>query len=266
MAVPLRSIAPLLAVLRERPLGVLSDIDGTLSPIVDRPGEATVPEPVREALRGLLAKGVRIGLISGRSLEMARQMVGIDEAAYATEHGLRLWLEGQEEEAPGLAQYEVLARQAEEELRPLCGEAAGVEIENKGPLLAVHYRRAANRTAARAAILEAIGDSEAAASFRTHEGRMVVELRPPLAADKGTALETLAERLGLKGIVCLGDDVTDIDMFEAAARLRESGTAVATVAVRSGEAAQAMTEAADYSVEGVEEVEWLLREMARAIP
>jgi trehalose 6-phosphate phosphatase len=263
MAEPLRSIAPLMRVIRERPLGVMSDIDGTLSPIVERPGEATVPEAVREALRALLAKGVRVGLISGRMLEMARRMVGLDEAAYATEHGLRLWLDGQEEEAPGLAQYEALARKAEEELLELPEEAAGVEIENKGPLLAVHYRRAANRTAARAAILSAIGDSEAAANFRTHEGRMVIELRPPLAVDKGTALETLAERLGLRGIVCLGDDVTDIDMFEAAARL--GGRAVATVAVRSAEA-RAVEEAAEYSVAGVAEVEWLLREIARALP
>jgi trehalose 6-phosphate phosphatase len=94
---------------------------------------------------------------------------------------------------------------------------------------------------------------------------MVVELRPPLAVDKGTALETLAERLGLRGIVCLGDDVTDIDMFEAAKRLGDAGRGVATVAVRSAEA-RAVEEAAEYSLEGVAEVEWLLREIARAIP
>jgi trehalose 6-phosphate phosphatase len=175
-------------------------------------------------------------------------------------------VEGKEEDAPGLAQYEALARKAEEELGPLCEEASGVEIENKGPLLAVHYRRAANRTAARAAILTAIGDSEAAASFRTHEGRMVVELRPPLAVDKGTALETLAERLGLRGIVCLGDDLTDVDMFLAAERLTERGVAVATVAAASAEAAREVAETADYSVEGVEQVEWLLQEIARALP
>lgn len=266
MARPLTSIEPLLPVLRRRPLGLVSDIDGTLSPIVERPEAATVPEPVREALRALVAKGVRVALISGRTLEAARRMVGLEEAAYAVEHGLRLWLEGREEEAPGLAQYEALARQAEGELRPLIEEAAGVQIENKGPLLAVHYRRAANRTAARALILEAIGRSEAAASFHTHEGRMVVELRPSLAVDKGTALETLVERLGLRGIVCLGDDVTDIDMFLAARRLAERGVAAATVAAASAEAAPEVAEAADYTIAGTERVEWLLREIARALP
>ena len=95
---------------------------------------------------------------------------------------------------------------------------------------------------------------------------MVIELRPPLEVDKGTALEALAERLSLSGVVCLGDDITDIDMFEAARRLRGGGLTVATVAVASEEAAPDVAEAADYTVEGVAGVSRLLREMVRALP
>jgi trehalose 6-phosphate phosphatase len=265
MAEPLTSIAPLLAVVRRRPLGVMADIDGTLAPIVPRPEDAAVPEETRALLRGLAGKGVRVALITGRSLEAARSIAGLTEVAYAAGHGLTLWIEGRTEVAPGLEPYPELVRRAEHDLEALVSRVPGVQFENKGPLLAVHYRRAANRTAARAAILSAIGGSRAAGGFRTHEGRMVIELRPPLAVDKGTALETLAERLELRGMVCLGDDVTDIDMFEAAKRLGDGGHAVATVAVRSAEA-RAVEEAAEYSVEGVAEVEWLLREIARAIP
>ena len=95
---------------------------------------------------------------------------------------------------------------------------------------------------------------------------MVIELRPPLDVDKGTALKTLAERLSLRGVVCLGDDITDIDMFAAARRLSAGGMAVATVAVASEEAAPEVAEAADYTVEGVAGVSRLLREMVRALP
>ena len=71
MAQPLTSIEPLLPLLRERPFGVLSDIDGTLAPIVPRPEDARVPAETRALLRGLIEKGVRVALVTGRSLEAA---------------------------------------------------------------------------------------------------------------------------------------------------------------------------------------------------
>jgi len=265
MARPLTSIEPLLPVIRQHPLGLLSDIDGTLSPIVPRPEDATVPEAIRASLRQLATRGVRVALITGRSLEMAQRMVGMDDAAYAADHGLTVWLEGQTEVAPGLAEYAALARQTEDELQALSQTVPGVELENKGALLAVHYRRAEG-SHAREAILQALTRSRAAQRFRLQEGRMVVELRPPLQADKGTALEMLARRLASKGVICLGDDITDIDMFIALRRLRAEGLAGASVAVASREAAPEVEQAADYTVEGQEGVEWLLSEMVRALP
>jgi trehalose 6-phosphate phosphatase len=196
---------------------------------------------------------------------MARRMVGLDDAAYAADHGLTVSLEGSKETAPGLAEYEALARQAEDELRALSQTVAGVELENKGALLAVHYRRAEG-PGAREAILEALGRSQAAQRFRMQEGRMVVELRPPLRADKGTALEMLVGRLGVESVICLGDDTTDVDMFAALRRLRAQGLGGAAVAVASQEAAPEVEQAADYAVQGPEGIEWLLSEMVRALP
>lgn len=265
MAHLLASIEPLLPVIRQRPLGLLSDIDGTLSPIVPRPEDATVPEAIRVPLRQLAAKGVKVALITGRSLEMARRMVGLDDASYAADHGLTLWLEGRREAAPGLAEYDALARQAEDDLRALSQTVPGVQLENKGALLAVHYRRAEG-PGAREAILETLARSQAAQRFRLQEGRMVVELRPPLQADKGTALEMLIARLGLQAVICLGDDITDIDMFASLRSLRAERLAGASVVVASREAAPEVGQAADYAVEGQEGVEWLLSEMVRALP
>ncbi len=265
MARSLTTIEPLLPVIRHRPLGLLSDIDGTLSPIVPRPDDATVPEAIRAPLRQLAAKGVKVALITGRSLEMARRMVGLDDAAYAADHGLTVWLEGQREVTPGLAEYEALARQTEDDLRALPQTVPGAELENKGALLAVHYRRAEGPHA-REAILEALRRSQAARRFRVQEGRMVVELRPPLQADKGTALEMLVSRLGLSAAICLGDDITDIDMFVSLRRLQAQGLAGASVVVASREAAPEVEQAADYTVGGPEGMEWLLSEMVRALP
>jgi trehalose 6-phosphate phosphatase len=262
MAKELTDIEPLLPLLQRRPLGVMSDVDGTLSPLVARPEEARVPESTREVLRELMGKGVRVAAITGRSLAVARAMVGVEGVAYAADHGMTLWIEGRRESAPGLAEYEALARAAEGELAGLSN--VGVQIENKGALLGLHYRNADEPERAREAILARIGRSEAAGRFEVREGRMVVELRPRLVGDKGTALEALAERLGLAAIVCLGDDVTDIDMFRAARGL--AAVEASSVAVASGEASAGVVEAADYALAGEGGVEWLLRELVRALP
>jgi hypothetical protein len=63
----------------------------------------------------------------------------------------------------------------------------------------------------------------------------------------------------------VGDDLTDIDMFRAAAALSEEGVAACNVAVVSTEATPDLLEAADYSVEDVAGVEWLLAELLDAV-
>jgi trehalose 6-phosphate phosphatase len=265
MAHPLTSIEPLLPVIRQRPLGLLSDIDGTLAPIVPRPEDARVPEATRALLRQLTEKGVKVALITGRRLSTARRTAGLDDVVYAAQYGLTVWMDGRREAAPGLADYEALVRQAEDELQPLSQTVPGVQVVNKEALLAIHYRRAKG-PGAREAILEALEHSHAAQRFHVLEGRMVVELRPPIRADKGTALEMLVGRLGVKGVICLGDDTMDIDMFAALRRLRAQGLTSAAIAAASEEAAPEVAQAADYTVEGPEGVEWLLSDIVKALP
>jgi trehalose-phosphatase len=63
---------------------------------------------------------------------------------------------------------------------------------------------------------------------------MSLELRPAGAGDKGTAVDALARRYRLRGLVVIGDDVTDLDMFRAAHRLRDEGGLVAAVLAVGG--------------------------------
>ncbi len=98
-----------------------------------------------------------------------------------------------------------------------------------------------------------------------YEGRKVIELRPPLAVDKGTAVVRLAERLGLGAALALGDDITDVDMFRGVEELKQRGLAGASVAVWSEEANPMLLEVTDYFVKGVGGVVWLLGEMAAAL-
>ncbi|HXG35817.1 MAG TPA: trehalose-phosphatase [Dehalococcoidia bacterium] len=264
MAVPLEGIGPLLPLLQEKPFGLLSDIDGTLSPIAPRPEDAYVPDEVRDLLAELSQLGVALAFITGRPLDEARRRVGLEQAAYAGNHGLELWLQGKRELAPGIARYmgQAQAVQAYLERLPL----PGVRIENKGPIIALHYRLSPDPEASRQAILDAVAATPPASAFRLHEGKMIVELRPLLDVNKGTAARSIIQALNLRSVLCLGDDVTDLDMFAQLRELSQSRAVLgASVAVSSPDMPVAMLDAADYSVPGVPGVQWLLQLLVKAL-
>jgi trehalose-phosphatase len=95
-------------------------------------------------------------------------------------------------------------------------------------------------------------------------GRMSLELRPAGLGDKGSAVEAVARRHGLRGLVVIGDDVTDLDMFRAAHRLgAEDGLATAVIAVGGGgEVPNEVAAAADALVPDPSAVVELLRSLA----
>ena len=263
MAKQLRDIEPLRSLLAHQPLAVFSDIDGTLAPIVLDPQAARVTDRAREALQDLMALGVGVGLITGRDLGMAREMAGLPAAWYAANHGLTLSIGGVDETPEAVRGFLTRAKAVISETADV--ESAGVFVEDKGPIVAFHYRRAASPEEARAAIDAELAASAAAAAFRVHEGRMVVELRPPLDVDKGTALEELSRRMRAGAVIALGDDRTDVDMFRRVKAMREGGTPGASVAVESSEVTDEVLDGADYRVDGVAGVEWLLGEIAKAL-
>jgi len=262
-AVPLTDIDPLRPLLTVEPLGLFSDIDGTLSPIVERPEDARITPRCRELLVDLIRIGVRVALITGRELDVARSMADLDGVAYAASHGLDFWVGGSIEMRVSVSEYPALVDRMLKEIGDLT--ELGITVERKGVGVAFHYRRAPDEAAALAGIERAIGSTESARHFHRIEGRMVIELRPDVEASKGTAARHLAHRLGVKSIVCLGDDLTDVDMFQSVAALQEQGLEARSVAVISQEIHPDVLAAADYMVEGVEGVEWLLAELADAI-
>ena len=126
----------------------------------------------------------------------------------------------------------------------------GVWVEDKGLSATVHYRaHAGSRRGARPGCSRRSTTARPGPSIELREGRMSVELRPVGLGDKGTALRALAERFGLRGLVVLGDDMTDLDMFRAAAELRSGGLDAAILAVGGhGEVPPRVGEAADAVV------------------
>jgi trehalose 6-phosphate phosphatase len=260
----LASLDPLRPLLEHPPLALLCDIDGTLAPIVPNPEDARITRRARAALGELIGTGVKVAFVTGRALEKAREITDVAGAYIAANHGLDILIDGRVERSAEVEPYVDWAREVVREAAEV-QHLPGVIVEEQGPVVAFHYRMAESEEEALTAIRFALGKSEAAQHFRVQEGRKVIELRPPLEIDKGTAVDSLVGRMGALSVLALGDDATDLDMFEAVVRLADSGMPGARIAVWSVEAPAVLMENADWFVRGVEGVEELLEGLVREV-
>lgn len=219
---------------------VLLDVDGVLAPIVRRPEEAVVPEETRAEIRRLTARYALVACISGRQGSDAARLVGVDGVVFAGSHGLEL--------VPEAAAWS-------DRLRAFA-QTVDWPVEDKGLTVSFHYREAADQAAARVR-LEEIAARARAEGLVARFGRKVLELRPPLEADKGTAVERLLGERGLRRALYAGDDTTDLDAFRALEGL-EVGV---RVAVASDEGPRELRETADVVVESPADLLDLLRSL-----
>ena len=217
---------------------ILLDVDGTLSPIVDRPGDARVPEETRRELSRLAGRYALVACVSGRPRREVERMVDVSGVAVVGEHGLEL--------EPAAAEW---VDRIEEFAR-----AVDWPAERKPLSVSFHFRRAGDEAAARA-YLTSVAEAAAAKGLVPRWGRMVLEVRPPVDADKGTAVRALVTKAGVRRALYAGDDRTDVDAFAGLDGL-ELGV---RVAVDSGEAPAELREAADLVVDGPDGVLELLR-------
>lgn len=240
-------------VLTSRPSALVTDIDGTLSRIVARPEDAVVSEGARQSLRQLADQLALVGVITAREETVARRMVGVDSLSYIGNYALA------QDEAqaawPRLDQAKSRVRQAIESLP--C-----VTMEEKGLTFALHYRNC-EEPGVRERLLGLVGPIATEEDAKLLEGKQVVELAPRSLPDKGAAIARLAEDQGLRGLVFVGDDLSDVAVFrEIARRRREEGLPGLSIAVIDGETEPAVREAADVEVSGVGEVEELLASLS----
>jgi trehalose 6-phosphate phosphatase len=188
------------------------DIDGTLAPIVDRPWDARVPDDVQRALATLAARRP-VAVITGRAVNDARPMLGFSPRYLIGNHGA--------EGVPGFerasAAFERVCRGWLDELSAN-GEPwrtlPGVTLEDKTCSLAFHYRRAADRDAARELLTARVQRFVPAPTVL--DDKCVINLVPPGAPDKGDALGALLVHSRCERALYVGDDVSD----EAVFRLR----------------------------------------------
>ena len=197
------------------------DFDGTLAPLQNDPGTVALPEGGDACLRTLSQRlGGALVLISGRSLQDLSARTPID-LWRAGGHGQDVSPPGASPETDTNSAPAALLDQVRRVIQPF----ASVRLEDKGKVLAVHYRPNPDAGPQLAAQLEALAGETTGYQFQ--HGKMVIELKPS-GADKGSALNALMTRAPFSGRipVMVGDDTTDEDAMEAAQALGGIGIKV----------------------------------------
>ena len=225
-----------LRILVEPPALLAFDFDGTLAPIVARPGQAALRKEMVLALKRLAALYPCV-VISGRSRkDLAARLKGIPLKAIIGNHGAEF--------EAGIAPPAQVAGWHRQIRRDLAAHA-GVEIENKQYSISVHIRLARNKRAARKAVW---GVATSLTGARLVRGKQVLNIVPLDAMDKGLALAHVMKRLGARRALFVGDDLTDEDVFRRAETLRVIGVRMG----RSGSSSAA------YYLRGIEALERMM--------
>lgn len=269
------------AVLAARQRGLFSDLDGTLSAITATPAASVVLPEVRELLDEAREAFELVAVVSGRPAIEAARLVQVPGVVYSGNHGLeRVRLEPENSRGRGSVPREVhpdaarYAHAIDETLvtikTTLARRFPGIWIEPKGVTGTVHLRAVAEPEAAEEAVFALARQLGGPRGLRITRGRRVVELRPPVEANKGTAVAGLIREHDLSGAIYIGDDYSDLDAFRALRELSAAaGIRTATVAVLSAEAPAELAEAADIRLAGEAEVpeflRWLLAESAKPL-
>ncbi|MDP6604604.1 MAG: trehalose-phosphatase [Rhodospirillales bacterium] len=235
-------------------LAVFLDYDGTLTPIADRPQNAILSQSMRRRVRDLASR-CAVAVVSGRDVNVVRELVGLEGLVYAGDHGLDIACpDGRSIQRPEAEPYLKSLKAAERGLRADLGQIEGVVFESKSFSVAVHYRLVAPNEvpAVKRAVEAALAEHP---GLRLTPGKKVLEILPAIDWHKGRAVLWLLEALDLESPdvvpVYVGDDTTDEDAFRA---IRGRGIGI----VVGGEADGERATAARYRLGGADEVGRLL--------
>lgn len=202
-------------VLLEGSVFLISDFDGTLTPIVDHPDDAYLSEDMRLLLERLSIL-CPLGIISGRNVDDLESRVEIPDIYYSGNHGYEIV-------GPNIDFVKKEAGKAKEAIAVICdrlesntGEIGGTIVENKGYTASVHYRMVDEQKVSEVKNIVREGVEPFQDLVELSYGKKVLELGPKLDWDKGKAVLLLQEVADIEEnalSVYIGDDVTDEDAF-----------------------------------------------------
>lgn len=204
-------------VLFHDPVFLILDYDGTLTPIVSRPEDAKLSRDMEELLNRLV-RVCPVAIVSGRSLDDLRSRVHVEKVYYSGNHGMRIF-------GPGIEFTQEEAKKSEATINRICNKIKskissidGVLIENKGLTASIHYRLVEEGDIDRLKniVEEEVSSYEKEGLLEVSHGKKVIEIRPGIEWDKGSAVSLLLSAVPFDEDtmpIYLGDDTTDEDAF-----------------------------------------------------
>jgi len=254
------------SVLAQQPLGLVFDIDGTLSPIAPTPQAAYLYPGVADMLEQL-QQHAHVAIMTGRALRDGARIVNVDNVTYIGTHGLE-WSDGlpnthEVQIVPEALRYVEPGKQLLDLVQQHLESLPGVIVQRKTVGGTLHYRGSAHPEQRREQLLALLTEPTRQAGMRLGEGKMVVEVLSPLAINKGQAIRNYVQRFGLHGLVFAGDDRTDLDAILEAERLRTEGCTTCSVVVKHHDTLPELLAHADIIVDGVEGMAQLVQEMVQ---
>jgi trehalose 6-phosphate phosphatase len=238
---------------------VLVDFDGSISAIVDDPAAARVLPAARDALAGLIGVVGTVAVVSGRPVGFLAAAVDLGGLTLVGQYGLERMVDGRAVVDPRAEPYlDAVATAADDAER----ELPDLLVERKaGVAVTVHWRTAPAREDDAIGAVDRIARRHGLAVYAT---KMARELRPPVPADKGTAVEALVD--GMTSACFAGDDRGDLDAFAAIERLSSAGRLAHAVriAVGSVEVPPELLAQADLVVDGPTGLVSVLEQLAVA--
>uniref|UniRef100_A0A7S2D2V7 Trehalose 6-phosphate phosphatase n=1 Tax=Octactis speculum TaxID=3111310 RepID=A0A7S2D2V7_9STRA len=244
----------------KRPV-VFLDYDGTLSPIVKEPDRAFMKDTMRPVLQKV-ASMFTTAIVTGRSREKVYQFVQLDDVYYAGSHGFDISGPLKHPISCQVADgfRPLLKRAVEDFEETIAKRIQGAEIEDNKFALSVHYRNVSPELIpeVHAAVNAYIADES---SLELRHGKMVLEVRPKVSWNKGSAVVWILKALGLDQSedvfpLYLGDDMTDEDAFLALRSMNNSGIGI--LVREQGDKERVAGTAANYLLRNPDEVQEFL--------
>ena len=257
-------------VINESPFGLITDFDGTISRIAPTPYQAKVSPLCYRYLTQLQDKIRLVAVMSGRPAAVVRGMVGIYGIVYIGAHGMERWVVDHPEPSAETSRYIPVIKSVIQAVTPRLSRLQGIVIEDKGPSVTFHYRQSPEPKATEDEIISAINETEAAHGLRVMRSKMAVELLPPLNINKGTVTLELIREYRLRGVIYLGDDITDMDAFSAVHNASSMGCMGIAIGVNGRGKPDGLAAAADFTLNGIRDVgrflKWLLQNVPQSNP
>ena len=191
---------------------LLLDVDGTLIDIGPSPFEVDVPDALKDTLLRLYELGGgALALVSGRPIRDLDKLFAPLRLPSVGGHGAELRLSD-----AAVTRADDLPGEMRRHLIDAVVPGSGVEYEDKGYSVALHYRKAPQHEARLRAHVAASRAAFSAVDTEVLPGKAMVEVKRP-GINKGDGVRNVMAQPPFTGRmpVFIGDDITDESAFSA---------------------------------------------------